>query len=377
MLVGIFGLDFAVGAPGVWTGLFSKHLVGPYITICVGLYLCFAIGDTLGVHIFRRQTINAPRVPTLVLSVVTIIACVLAIYTAITLRDQLARPYGTALTFNPARGRVMSYIVLLGIVALIYAIDRPQMPWNRLLRSRYFLPFLIGSLLFVWAGTRLYAASFVLIFAVYQSNFRQRFRMRTILGWSAALALLFGIVGVWRAEERLGNALLNEAQESVQPSISLLYYLHSKGIAWTNSPIYLASDFANLVPWLLLPDKASLIKRLPVYSPLGAMNSFVSFNINFGVVGTAIFLFLLAFSFRYLRSRSSSTLFATMYTLCAGWMAFTFFRDPFKISLVKAIVQDSILIPVVIVGFGRLLTGACSAPARSAAIGPEAWSESR
>ncbi len=182
---------------------------------------------------------------------------------------------------------------------------------------------------------------------------------------------------MWRAQEGLAGAVLNVVQESVQPSISLLYYLHSKGIAWTNSPVYLASDFANLVPWLLLPDKASLIKRLPVYSPLGAMNSFVSFNINFGVVGTAIFLFLLAFAFRYLKSRSSSTLFATIYTLCAGWMAFTFFRDPFKISLVKAIVQDSILIPIIIIGLGRLLTSACSLPVGSAAIGPEAWSESR
>ena len=36
------------------------------------------------------------------------------------------------------------------------------------------------------------------------------------------------------------------------------------------------------------------------------------------------------------------------------------FRDPFSISLVKTMLEDSILIPIVIVGFGRLLAAACS-----------------
>ena len=61
MVIGGLGLDFAVGAPGVWSGLFSKHLVDPYITVCLGLYLCFAIGDTLGLHMFRQQTIKHPE----------------------------------------------------------------------------------------------------------------------------------------------------------------------------------------------------------------------------------------------------------------------------------------------------------------------------
>ena len=76
--------------------------------------------------------------------------------------------------------------------------------------------------------------------------------------------------------------------------------------------------------------------------------------------GSAVFLFLWPIAFRYLRSRSTSTVFATMYIMCSGWLAFTFFRDPFSISLVKAILQDSILMPAVVVGFGWLLSAACS-----------------
>jgi hypothetical protein len=359
MVIGVFGLDLAVRAPDIWSSLFRQDLVDSYISVCLCLYLCFFLGDLLGKRLFRYKGSVTPPVPILVLTLVTAVAGALAVYTAATVWDQLLLPYGTNLTFNPARGRVLSYIIVMGVAALMYAVDRPHMPWSKLLKSRYFLPFLTGMSIFLLEGTRLYTASFILIFAVYQSNLRGRFPIRKIVGWTLLYALLFGAVGAWRAQDKLSGAALNVVQESVQPSISLLSYLHSRGIAWTNSPVYLASDFANLVPYLPMPDKASLIKKLPVYSPLGAMNSFVSFNINFGVIGTAIILFFLALGFRYLNSRRSNNLWATIYILCSGWMAFTFFRDPFKISLVKVILQDSILIPVVIVGTGRLLTAAC------------------
>ena len=150
-------------------------------------------------------------------------------------------------------------------------------------------------------------------------------------------------------------------------SISLVYYLRHQGIALTNTPVYLASDFNNLVPALILPGKAALVKRPPVYNPLGGLHSFVSFNLNFGVLGTAVFWFFLPIALRYFKTRSSGTLWATMYIMCSAWMAFTFFRDPFKISLVKAILQASILIPIGVVVLGRLLSSACL-PAGNAAL---------
>src|ERR1035438_7139830 len=95
-------------------------------------------------------------------------------------------------------------------------------------------------------------------------------------------------------------------------------------------------------------------------------HSFVSFNLNFGVLGTGVFWLLLPMAFRYLKARSSSTLLATMYIMCSAWMAFTFFRDPFSISLVKAIFQYSILIPIGVVALGRLLSSACLPAGNSA-----------
>jgi hypothetical protein len=137
----------------------------------------------------------------------------------------------------------------------------------------------------------------------------------------------------------------------------------------------LQSDFENLIPTVLLPNKIDVLKKPDAYRPLGGLHSFVSFDLNFGILGSALFWFLWPMGFRYFKSRSSSTLFATMYIMCSGWLTFTFFRDPFSISLVKAIFQYSILAPIALVAFGRLVALAGSPPNRVAVLpaqpGPE------
>ena len=372
ILIGTYGAHLAPQLSSRFTQLFDPHRITPYLLACVVFYGCFLAGDCLGIRCFRDKTIAAAKIPKLALSLVTILGCVLGLYTLYALRAELLLPYSTALTFKTARGTLTSCILLLGIVALMFTVDRPEVPWRQ--RLKYFVPFVVGCVLLLLLGSRLYVASFLLMFAIYRSNFRQRFKLKTVLLGTTMFMILVGLVGVWRADGRLQDAFVNVVQEPVMTSISLMHYLRHQGIAWTNSPVYLASDFTNLAPALILPGKASLVKRPPVYNPLGGLHSFVSFNLNFGVLGTAVFWFFLPIAFRYLKSRSSSTLLATMYIMCSAWLAFTFFRDPFKISLVKAILQDSILIPIGVVALGRLLSSACVPAGNTASqvSGPQA-----
>jgi oligosaccharide repeat unit polymerase len=372
ILIGTYGPHLAPQLSSTFTQLFDPRRTTPYLLACVVFYGCFLAGDCLGIRCFRNKAIAAAQIPRLALSLVTVLGCLLALYTMYALRAELLLPYSTALTFKTARGTLTSCILLLGIVALMFIVDRPQAPWRE--RLKYLVPFIAGCGLLLLLGSRLYVASFLLMFAIYRSNLRQRFKLRTVLLGTAIFTVLVGMVGVWRSGERLQYAFVNVAQEPVMTSISLMYYLRHQGIAWTNSPVYLASDFANLIPALILPGKASLLKRPPVYHPLGGLHSFVSFNLNFGVLGTAVFWFLLPIAFRYLKSRSSGTLWATMYIMCSAWMAFTFFRDPFKISLVKAVLENSILIPIGVVALGRLLSSACMPAGKIASplAGPQA-----
>ncbi len=348
-----------------WLNFFRERLIAPYALSCIALYLCMLLGDTLGLSLFRQARpkpagATAKQVPQLALSLATLAACGLMAYSAFLFRDTVFRPADPS-TFEVgvARGAITACVVMMGMVAIMFTVDRPQIPWRKRLLSWYLLPLIAGGALLIFLGSRLYAASLLVMFVIYQTNFRARYKLRTVIAAAVIFAFLFGAVGVWREGGSLTGAFFNVLEEPMVSSISLVHHLRYKGISWINSPAQLASDFENLVPTVLLPNKFFLMKKPDAYRPLGGLHSFVSFDLNFGILGSAVFWFLWPMGFRYLKSRSSSTLLATIYIMCSGWLAFTFYRDPFSISLVKAIVQDSILLPVLLVAFGWLLSAAC------------------
>jgi len=353
-------LDFPLSS--VWLSLFREKLIVPYAISCISLYICFALGDSLGVRLFHEKTMpDALPVPRLALSFTMIAGCLLLVYTAFAFRAALFRPASpTDVAAEAARGAVTTCVILFSAVCIIFTLDRPEMPWSKRILTGYFFVLIAGSVMMLWLGSRLYVASFLVMFAVYRSCFRQRFKLTTVVAGGVVLALVFGLVGMWREQGSMTGALFNVVEEPMLDSISLVHHLRYKGISLVNSPTQLESDLLNLVPTVLLPNKAAILKKPEAYRPVGGLNSFVSFDLNFGMVGSTLFLFLWPILFRYLRSRSSSTLFATMYVMCSGWLAFTFFRDPFSISLVKAIFQDSVLLPLLVVGFGWFLSAACS-----------------
>jgi len=359
-------IDFPLSR--VWSGLFRENMVLPYTASCLALYLCFMLGDTWGASMFRRRPAHTDTtIPAPALTLITIFGCVMLVYSAYVVRAYLFRPAAPGTTFvGVARGAVTACVVLLGCVALMFTIEHPEMPWRRLLTTRYFIPPILGGGMMLLLGSRLYVASLVLIMAIYQTNLRKPFKLKTLVVAGLVFALFFGFIGTWREGSSPTGALVNVFLEPMLSSISLAHHLYYKGIAWTNQPNQLISDFANLMPTVLRPEKVKGLKQPDAYRPLGGLHSFVSFNLNFGLLGSAVFLLIWPMLFRYARSRMSETLFATIYAMSSGWLAFTFFRDPFSISLVKAIFENSILVPLLIVGFGRLLAAACSP-----AAGPE------
>ena len=346
-----------------WFAFFRARLIAPYALSCIALYLCLVLGDTVGIFVFREGEHKAVTtvVPKPALSVVTLAACALMVYSGFVFRAALfKRATPTSLEVGVARGAVTACIILLGAVAIIFTLDHPEIPWRKRLFTPHFVALIAGGGMMVILGSRLYVASLLVMFVIYQTNFRARYKLKTVVAASIVFAFLFGAVGTWREGSSVTGAFFNVLLEPMEDSLSLVHHLRYKGIAWLNAPTQLASDFENLIPTVLMPNKLYEMKKPDAYRPLGGLHSFVSFNLNFGILGSALFWFLWPMGFRYLKSRSSSTLFATIYIMCSGWLTFTFFRDPFSISLVKCIFEDSILVPFVIVGFGRLLSTACS-----------------
>jgi hypothetical protein len=343
--------------PLAWAALFDLRWIGPYLIAIVAIYAAFMAGDRCGAWIYRPKMCRPKMLPPSAVRPRSLSPQILALFSGGAFliflaeiaahREELLAPYTTEVSLQIARGNVTAWVVLLGSILLLRLSSRPRF-------TVLMLPFAAGAIFLVLIGSRLYVASFVLMFGVFRSLYVRPFSKNQIVIAAAALAALFGTVGALRVNSSLADAGVNLLLEPVLTSISLVYFLSNDHLIWLAAPKYLLSDFSNLIPSALFPGKAALIQAPEVFSPLGALHSFVSFSFNFGLIGTAIFMFLLPVGLHWIKARDGSPLYRTMYVMLSGWLAFTFFRDPFSVSLVKTMFQHSILLPAAMVTFIRL-----------------------
>jgi hypothetical protein len=347
---------FLLGAevmPSTWTLLFDSRFAATYLAAVIIIYAAFIAGDQVGIRVFRKRTLRnkseaghkglSPQILALFSGgAFLVFLAEIAVH-----RAELFVPYGPDMSSQIARGNVTAWVVMLGSIALLRLSGYPRF-------TLLILPFAAGALLMVWIGSRLYVASFALMFAAFRSLYVRPFSKKQVIVAALLAAALFGAVGTLRENSAITEAGFNLLLEPLLTSISLIYFLRYQHMAWLAAPKYLLSDFCNLIPSFVFPAKASLIKAPDFFSPLGALHSFVSFNLNFGLAGTAAFMFLLPVGLRWVKARDGSPLYRTMYVMLSGWLAFTFFRDPFSISIVKTMVQHSILLPAAMVALVRL-----------------------
>jgi hypothetical protein len=117
-------------------------------------------------------------------------------------------------------------------------------------------------------------------------------------------------------------------------------------------PEALALAMVNLVPSALWQEKAAVINAYATpfsfASPLGAQHFFVSLIDNFGLIGSGIAMILFGWMFARLRRAARSVLVAPMYVFAAAVLATEIWRNPFSVSIVKALLQSAFIFPVVI-----------------------------
>jgi hypothetical protein len=157
----------------------------------------------------------------------------------------------------------------------------------------------------------------------------------------------------------LENILFSLFSETMYTSFSLVSFLEYRNLNFLQFPFLLISDIINLLPSFLFPEKF-LLSYKEIYNldaPLGAFHSFISFSLNFGVIGTIVCFFIFGFFLANTKKYASDNMiFKLIYVLISGNLAFTFFRDPFSISIIKNILQFSIIIPIIICLFTKRKT---------------------
>lgn len=144
-------------------------------------------------------------------------------------------------------------------------------------------------------------------------------------------------------------------------AVSLLTYLGNNEIdSWFTFPVILFSGLINLVPTIIFPDKIKYIRSVfdlgrEISSPLGGMHYFVSFTIDFGIVGSMLMFYVFGRITRVLCQEPELDLKKTIYCLICSYMTFGIYRDPIAISIVKDIIEFSIVIPVMVFCINQIL----------------------
>jgi len=354
---------------GIFDGIGEAKLAG-YLLICMGAYVSFAIGTERG----ERRPVKGPAPDTKrflnidLMNGYLLLAVVFALVAGFVIRGDFFKGYskvGNVEDLNSRGGTVFGAVMAFSIsLWILYASMRYQKlkqhaTVSAVFANRFLALYAVEAALAVSMGSRYIVLSSAFMFTTYCSVYFKRWSLATMCSFLVLLLVFALFVGALRADLKVtqspGEIAFGGLAETVNDSLSLTYFLSNYSFGVLRWPAFLISDYIYLVPRVFLPTKDSMIlspedSGLHIENPVGGVNSFFSFMVNFGALGTMVFLFLFSFGMGFLKSRRGSILARAMYCMISGWLLISFFRNPFEVSLVKDIFQMSIVVPAFVLG---------------------------
>lgn len=375
ILIGIINESTNDSSINYWYSFYevvNKQNICSYLIFSFVFYYSFLIGSLAGYKKIKGLSNRDNCKSIWILDILLLVCIVGLVYFDYQFKDILFTGYEKISDFSDVsmKGAFVSVTLVFLNLAFIYTISKEskfdlqrKKKFFALINNKFVWWYVVAAVFVVSLGGRLYFASSIMMFLTYYTVYYEKgFSLKQCFGVIAFVAVL-GILGVWRQPTEgplFFSALANIFLEPLLTSISLLHFIDINHYEWIAFPFPLLSSFINLLPRAIFPDREDFIINgedlgYDYYSPLGATNSFYSFMINFGILGSIILIFI--FGFFMSRLKSSGTVWGrTVYIMISGFITFTFFRDDFGISIVKCIFQYSILAPTLIVLIIELLS---------------------
>lgn len=220
----------------------------------------------------------------------------------------------------------------------------------------------ITVLLLLSMGGRMYVMQTFIVLLISKTSFvAKRFKTYQIILFAVAVFILASFVGLWRMNTSFSfsGALYSLFAEPVFTWFSTSSFLISNDIPKINVPVNFLTSFLNLIPNTIFSFKPYVVSAQAMgYSyqnPLGADSVWTNIIINFGSIGSCLFLFITGFILNFLRHLSEKNRFAAVYyILVCGMMPFQFFRDGFYL-LNKQLFFNFLILPGLLLVVFRLL----------------------
>ena len=240
------------------------------------------------------------------------------------------------------RGPFISFIVILITMSSIY-LSR----YNKLkLLNLFTITAFVYTFYNLLSGNRGYFVSLIVSVVVVASQLRNGIRYRNIIFFVITGIIITGSVGSLRSSgESEIHILYQLQQEGANVAIPLLRYLTKATVDLVESPIYFLSQTINMIPSVIFPSKFDYILINPRSENfLAATHFYVTAMINFGYVGTFLFIYLFVHFLNVIKVKYR--LVGIYPALCAH-IPFMFFRD-FELTIIKYMFEYTFLFAVVI-----------------------------
>lgn len=320
-----------------------------YLLCTLAIYTCFIVGGEIKVRIVRPKIkIKMPRIDDRIAYIGIGLILLMVLYLN---REDLFSGYGTihGRTYNGMFGAAMLMAVSFLMLHTVYSTKEGFASAIRCWWAAVCMGF---GVLLLSTGARIYVVTSVLALLCLYSVFYNKISVA-----KAGIALLYvaavaGIAGNLRQGFRfsLSDIYSNIMYESFYSAYSLFKYLEWYEIKWVAFPFSLLSSFLNLIPTVLFPNKLNYIISYAdlgydIAAPLGAENSFMCLNIEFGLLGTFLVFAWMGRIMDRLQSDGEKG-HKVIYALVSANLMFSFFRNGFVSSLIKDILEFSVLVPM-------------------------------
>jgi oligosaccharide repeat unit polymerase len=263
---------------------------------------------------------------------------------------------GYATYDEAARGKLSTLLVLYNFL-FIYQLVSVQKKSFVIISGLLITAFLLLSM-----GGRMYVMQSFLIFLIFKTSFAaKRWSPGKIAGFALAGFVVASFIGLRRMGSNLNfeKALYSLFAEPVFTWFSASTYLISNDIPLINFPANFLTSFFNLIPNTIIELRPYIVSTGQMakgyQSPLGADSLWTNIVINFGIIGSFVFVFITGFLLNMLRYLSTKSRFAaTYYILVCGMLPFQLFRDGFYL-LNKQLFFNFLFLPALLLTVIKLL----------------------
>ena len=288
---------------GVENYIVSDDIYIKYLIILFCIYAAFILGEFVSCKIkYKPKIISVFSIKPL--DVILYIYLGILIFTTVVSYDFFFKGFAQIITltsFALKAQMIALNIFLLTLMYMYFFNSKKLDQFNNIFTNKYFVIYMISSLLLLSLGNRTWFICGIVSFFVAYTNYYKRLSFKYAVIGVLLLILLLGTIPNIRTGHAdaisIHSIIYLTLFDSFAMFNGLKYYLINNGIEYFNYPIILFSKIIGIIPTHLMPNKSDYYTSLSDIgvdhiSIQGAWHTFPLLMIHFGIIGSILLAFI-------------------------------------------------------------------------------------